>query len=176
MASSFLCTTQSHRHSADKWADRAGSALPAAVFLNALAVRRRRRSLTLPAASGVFSIRPLRVSGSARDIPLVPEPGTAWRQELRRHDLTEGKASLALKGLATRKPMLLFSFDGSLLLRLEEARLPERWARLIRVASFFRKKSPAGGGGARRRRGAPPSWRLSPASCRRLFACMVRDF
>ena len=123
MASSFLCTTQSHRHSADKWADRAGSALPAAVFLNALAVRRRRRSLTLPAASGVFSIRPLRVSGSARDIPLVPEPGTAWRQELRRHDLTEGKASLALKGLATRKPMLLFSFDGSLLLRFEEARL-----------------------------------------------------
>ena len=84
---------------------------------------RRRPSLALPAASGVVPIRPLRVSGSARDIPLVPEPGTAWRQELRRHDLTEGKASLALKGLATRKPMLLFSFDGSLLLRFEEARL-----------------------------------------------------
>ena len=74
---------------------------------------RRRPSLALPAASGVVPIRPLRVSGSARDIPLVPEPGTAWRQELRRHDLTEGKASLALKGLATRKLMLLFSFDGS---------------------------------------------------------------
>jgi hypothetical protein len=63
----------------------------------------------------------MRVSGIARGILLVPEPGTAWRRS-NHHDLTEGKAS-ALKGLATRNPMLLFSFDGSLLLRFEEARL-----------------------------------------------------
>ena len=59
---------------------------------------------------------------AARDIPLVPEPGTAWRRDIHRHDLAEGKAG-ALKGLATRNPMLLFSLDGSLSLRFEERRL-----------------------------------------------------
>jgi len=63
------------------------------------------------------------VSGSARDIPLVPEPGTAWQREFRRHDHAEGKALHALKGLATRNPMLLFSFDGLLLLRFDDCRL-----------------------------------------------------
>jgi hypothetical protein len=40
---------------------------------------------------------------------------------LHRHDLTDGKATL--KGLATRNPTLLFSFVGSLLLRLDARRL-----------------------------------------------------
>jgi len=35
----------------------------------------------------------------------------------------KGRLVRALKGLARRNPMLLFSFDGSLLLRFEEARL-----------------------------------------------------
>ena len=29
---------------------------------------------------------------AARDTPLVPEPGTAWRRDIRRHDLADGKA------------------------------------------------------------------------------------
>ena len=73
-----------------------------------------------PPARFLFDRRILQPA--ARDIPLVPEPGTAWRRDIHRHDLAEGKAG-ALKGLATRNPMLLFSLDGSLSLRFEERRL-----------------------------------------------------
>jgi hypothetical protein len=75
----------------------------------------------LPAASGVFPIRPMRVSGTARDILLVPEPGTAWRHLDTAMTSPMGR-QLTLKGLATRNPTLLFSFVGSLLLRLDARR------------------------------------------------------
>jgi hypothetical protein len=63
----------------------------------------------------------MRVSAIAHGILLVPEPGTAWRRSSH-HDLTEGKAS-ALKGLATRNPMLLFC-----------KRSPKRHLKILAVA------------------------------------------
>ena len=64
----------------------------------------------------------MRVSGIARDILLVPEPGTAWRHFHTTMISPTGR-QLTLKGLATRNPTLLFSFVGSLLLRLDARRL-----------------------------------------------------
>ena len=64
----------------------------------------------------------MRVSGTARDILLVPEPGTAWRHLDTAMISPMGKQR-TLKGLATRNPTLLFSFVGPLLLRLDAHRL-----------------------------------------------------
>ena len=62
---------------------------------------------------------------------VVPEPGTATASRLDAAVLAGSFccgvqpcwAGCALTGLATRKPTLLFSFVGSLLLRFEERRL-----------------------------------------------------
>ncbi len=88
----------------------------------------------LPAAAGrVCFVRGARPLGPPRalDSPVVPEPGTAAASGGRRQFWPAAFAasrrlagtSGALMGLATRKPMLLFSFVGSLLFRFEERKL-----------------------------------------------------
>ncbi len=66
--------------------------------------------------------RVMRVSGTARDILLVPESGSAWRH-FHTTMISPMEKRLTLKGLATRNPTLLFSFVGPLLLQLDSRRL-----------------------------------------------------
>jgi hypothetical protein len=61
----------------------------------------------IPAASGAFPIRPMEETYTARDILLVPEPGTAWRHSHAAMISPMGRQR-TLKGLATRNPTLLY--------------------------------------------------------------------
>ena len=62
--------------------------------------------------------RVMRVSGTARDILLVPEPNTAWRYFHAAMISPMGRQG-TLEGMATRNPTLLFSVVGVLLLLLD---------------------------------------------------------
>jgi hypothetical protein len=76
----------------------------------------------------------MRVSATARDILLVPEPGTAWRYFHTTMISPMGR-QCTLKGLATRNPTLLFSFVGPLLLRLDARRLLNKSPRAAHATS-----------------------------------------
>ena len=113
-----------------------------------------------------LSVRP---SAGTLDTPVVPEPGTAATSRLdaailagRKH-LGAASVETAPRGLATRKPILLFEFVGLLLLRLEDCRfvallfqLPPRIPRFLACRStrvLFTARAP---------RAASPSFARAP--------------
>lgn len=55
-----------------------------------------------PPGQFLFDRQTLRFA--ARDIPLVPEPGTAWWRDFHQHDLAEGKACKSPQGPGETKP------------------------------------------------------------------------